>query len=54
MDNKRMMYQVFANQSQESQPRGRPKSRWRDSVYDDIESARSEIGNRGRKIDKNG
>jgi hypothetical protein len=50
MDNKRMMYQVFANQSQESQPRGR----WWDCVYGDIESARSEIGNRGRKIEKNG
>jgi hypothetical protein len=28
MDTKRMGYQVFANQPQGSQPRGRPKSRW--------------------------
>jgi hypothetical protein len=36
MDNKRMVYQVFANQPQGSRPRGRPKSRWWDSAYGDI------------------
>jgi hypothetical protein len=36
MDNNRMVYQVFANQSQGSRPRGRPNSRWWDCVYDDI------------------
>jgi hypothetical protein len=36
MDNKRMVYQVFANQPQGSRPRGRPKSRWWDCVYGDI------------------
>jgi hypothetical protein len=41
MDNKRMVYQVFANQPEGSWPRGRPKFRWWDCVYGDI---------RGRKI----
>jgi hypothetical protein len=36
MDNKRMLYQVFANQPQGSRPRGRPKYRWWDCVYGDI------------------
>jgi hypothetical protein len=36
MDNKRMVYQVFANQPQGSRPRGRPKFRWSDCVYGDI------------------
>jgi hypothetical protein len=49
MDNKRTVYQVFANQSQGSRPRGRPKSRWWDCVYGDI-NLRSETGNTGRKI----
>jgi hypothetical protein len=36
MDSKRMVYQVFANQPQGSQPRGIPKSRWWDCVFGDI------------------
>jgi hypothetical protein len=36
MDNNRILYQVFANQPQGSQARGRPKSRWWDCVYCDI------------------
>jgi hypothetical protein len=36
MDNKRMVYQVFADQPQGSRPRGRLKSRWWDCVYGDI------------------
>jgi hypothetical protein len=40
MDNKRMVYQVFANQPQGSRPRGRPKSRLWDCVYGDIRKCR--------------
>jgi hypothetical protein len=36
MDNKRMVYQVFANQPQGRWPKGRPKSRWWVCVYSDI------------------
>jgi hypothetical protein len=36
LHNKRMVYQVFANQPLGSRPRGRPKSRWWDCVYGDI------------------
>jgi hypothetical protein len=36
MDNKRMVYQVFANQPQGSRPKGRPKYRWWNCVYGDI------------------
>jgi hypothetical protein len=36
MDNKRMVYHVFGKHPQGSRPRGRPKSRWWDSVYGDI------------------
>jgi hypothetical protein len=35
MDDKRMVYQDFANQPQGSRPRGRPKYRWWDCVYGD-------------------
>jgi hypothetical protein len=36
MDNKRMVYQVFADQPQGSRPGGRTKIRWWDCVYGDI------------------
>jgi hypothetical protein len=48
MDNKRFVYQVFADQSQGSRPRGRPKSR----CWDCDINLRSETGNTGRKIEK--
>jgi hypothetical protein len=35
MNNKGMMYRVFAKQPQGSRPRGRPKSRLWDCVYGD-------------------
>jgi hypothetical protein len=40
MDNKRMVYQAFANQPQGSRPRGRPKSRWWDCVYGDVKKCK--------------
>jgi hypothetical protein len=54
MDSKGMLYQVFGNQPRGSRPTGRPKYRWWDCVYGDIKSARLEIGNRGRKVEKIG
>jgi hypothetical protein len=36
MDDKRMVYQDFANQPEGSRPRGRPKYRWWDCVHGDI------------------
>jgi hypothetical protein len=36
MDNKRMVYEVFANQPQGSRLTGRPKYRWWDCVYGDV------------------
>jgi hypothetical protein len=35
-----MVYQIFANQPQGGRPRGRPKSRWWDSVYGDIRNCK--------------
>jgi hypothetical protein len=49
MDNKRMVYQVFADQPQGSWPRGRPKSRWWDCVYGDIRKCKIRNWEQGLK-----
>jgi hypothetical protein len=42
MDNKIMVYKVFAIQLQGNRTMGRPETRWWDCVYGDIRNARSE------------